>query len=316
MEYNYSIKLLNDEARFLHGKDTERLLAVADIDKLKENIHGFKKMDIMNMTDIELEKHIDDVLSIKLESGIRIVTTMFEYSIYNKGSRFYRVRKLDNADMPNRKLKKVSAYWNPPQKYVTNYGRLNKPKESLLYTALNSYTAMCETNIQSGDPFVLCVYEAKKPLRFSWIGGKANYTFNHIQSKQAIEYLETVRQFLVYEFTRVVPEGHEHLYRITEMIAKKYYMTSNEIGWRYPSIKNGFEDNICFNSKMVMDNIKLVGALTAIRNEENEENPKLSTMSVKHVILGPNMDDYYPYDSEKGEECMERLFPEFRKAKD
>ena len=40
-----------------------------------------------------------------------------------------RVRKLRNTDMPNKDLKNVSAYWNPPKKYVKYYGRLNKPNE-------------------------------------------------------------------------------------------------------------------------------------------------------------------------------------------
>lgn len=305
------IKLLNREARFLNGKITESILAHADINKLKDKICIFQNMDIQSLSDKELETNIDEVLRVKLDGGITISTTLMEYSLFDIGQRFYRVRKLENTDMPNIDLKKVSAYWNPPQKYVRHYGRLNKPRESLLYTALNPYTAMCETNLKSGDPFVLCIYEAIKPLRFSWIGGKANYDFNGIKNKEVIEFLETIRQFLVDEFTRVIPKGQEYLYRITETIAKNYYTLPDDNGWRYPSIKHNFEDNICFHSERVMYNVKLVGAIIAIFNEENETDPHEMTMSIEYVVIGPNMDNYYSYQSKKGEEYMEKLFSEF-----
>lgn len=315
MNTDYSIKLLNDEARSLHGKIIQRILRHEDINKLKDRIHIFQNMDFQSLSDKELEANIDEVLSIKLNGGIMLTAIMSEYSLFNIGDRFYRVRKLKNTDMPNSDLKKVSAYWNPPQKYIKHYGRLNKPRESLLYTALNPYTAICETNLKSGDPFVLCVYEAIKPLRFTWIGGKADYDFNCIKSKKEIDFIETIRQFLFDEFTRVIPEGQESLYRITETIAKKYYNYPDYNGWRYPSIKHNFEDNICFHSERVMYNVKLVGAIIATFNESNETDPDEMKMSVKYVVVGPNMDNYYPYQSKKGEEYMEKLFPEFSKEK-
>lgn len=315
MNTDYSIKLLSDEARSLHGKTIQSVLRHADINKLKERIHIFQNMDIQSLSDKELEANIDEVLSVKLDGDITISTILSEYSLFGIGERFYRVRKLINTDMPNSELKNVSAYWNPPQKYVKHYGRLNKPRESLLYTAFNPYTAICEINLKSGDPFVLCIYEAIKPLRFSWIGGKADYDFNGIKNKKAIEFLETIRQFLVDEFTRVIPEGQESLYRITETIAKTYYASPDDNGWRYPSIKNNFEDNICFRSERVMYNVKLVGAIIATFNESNETDPHEMKMSVEYVVVGPNMDNYYPYESEKGEEYMEKLFPEFVKER-
>lgn len=315
MNIDYSIKLLSDEARSIHGKRMESILEHEDINKLKERIHAFQNMDIQSLSDKELKDKIDEVLSVKLDGGITISTNLTEYSLFSIGRRFYRVRKLKNTDMPNSDLRKLSSYWNPPKKYIKHYGRLNKPGESLLYTALNPYTAMCETNLMPGDSFVLCVYEAIKPLRFSWIGGKANYYFNGIKRKKVIEFFEIIRKFLFDEFTRVVPEGQEPLYRITETIAKNYYNFPDDNGWRYPSIKHNFEDNICFRSEGVMRNIKIVGAIIATYNESNETDPHKVTMSVEYVVVGPNMDNFYPYPSKKGEEYMEKLFPEFSKER-
>lgn len=77
---------------------------------------------------------------------------------------------------------------------------------------------------------------------------------------------------------------------------------------------------ICFiylntiGSERVMYNIKLVGAIIAVFNEENEVDAHKMKFSVENVIVGPNMDDYYLYESKKGEEYMRNLFPEFIKA--
>lgn len=312
---DYSIKLFSDKARYMYGKTMESILESVDIKKLKGRIHTFQHMDAQSLSEKELEDNIDEVLSVKLDGGIAISTTLSEYSMFGAGVRFYRVRKLKNMDMPNSDLKNVTSYWNPPSEYVKKYGRLNKPGESLLYTALNPYTAMCETNLEAGNYFALCIYEATKPLRFSWIGGKANYSFNGIKNKRVIEVYETIRRFLVDEFTRIIPEGQESVYRITETIAKKYYTSPDDNGWRYPSIKNNFEDNICFRSERITDNVKLVGAIIATFNESNETDPHEIKMSVEYVVVGPNMDNYYPYESEEGEKYMEKLFPEFVKER-
>ncbi len=64
-----------------------------------------------------------------------------------------------------------------------------------------------------------------------------------------------------------------------------------------------------------MRNIKIVGAIIATFNESNETDPHKVTMSVEYVVVGPNMHNYYPYQSKKGEEYMEKLFPEFSKER-
>ena len=46
MNTDYSIKLLSDKARSLHGTAIQSVLRHADINKLKERIHIFQNMDI------------------------------------------------------------------------------------------------------------------------------------------------------------------------------------------------------------------------------------------------------------------------------
>ena len=125
---DYSIKLLSDKARYMYGKAMENILESVDIKKLKGRIHTFQNMNVQDLSDKELEDNIDEVLSVKLDGGISISTTLSEYSLFGVGVRFYRVRKLKNMDMPNCDLENITSYWNPPSEYVKKYGRLNKPE--------------------------------------------------------------------------------------------------------------------------------------------------------------------------------------------
>ena len=79
MNTDYSIKLLSDKARSLHGTAIQSVLRHADINKLKERIHIFQNMDIQSLSDKELEANIDEVLSVKLDGGITISTIFSEY---------------------------------------------------------------------------------------------------------------------------------------------------------------------------------------------------------------------------------------------
>ena len=94
-------------------------------------------------------------------------------------------------------------------------------------------------------------------------------------------------------------------------VRKSVLIYETIIGWRYPSIKNNFEDNICFRSERVMYNLKLVGAIIAIFNKSGETDPREMKMSVEYVGVGQNIDNYYSYNSKEGEEYMEKLFSEF-----
>ena len=69
MNTYYSIKLLSDKARSLHGTAIQSVLRHADINKLKERIHIFQNMDIQSLSDKELEANIEDRKSTRLNSS-------------------------------------------------------------------------------------------------------------------------------------------------------------------------------------------------------------------------------------------------------
>lgn len=76
MRTDYSIKLLDDESRFLNGRMIENILRYANVDKLKERIRKFQNMDIQKMSDKELEENIIKVLSIKTDEDVMIETIL------------------------------------------------------------------------------------------------------------------------------------------------------------------------------------------------------------------------------------------------
>ena len=65
-----------------------------------------------------------------------------------------------------------------------------------------------------------------------------------------------------------------------------------------------------------MCNLKLVGAMVAIFNEEKEIDVHKIKISPKYIIVGPNMDNYYSYSNNDGEEYMRKLFPEFKQVEE
>ena len=185
------------------------------------------------------------------------------------------------------------------------YGRINKPNESLLYTAFNPHTAIYETHILKNDPFAIFVYEAKRDVKVSWIGSPTNYAHHHITNQTAIHVHEILKKFLVDEFTREVPLGQEQTYRITEHIAKQYFVSPEGDGWRYPSVKNKSEDNICFKTDCLEDMLGLVGSIIGTLYENG-------IFDLEYVIDGSNIGKAIAYEKEEGPSLFNKLFPEFR----
>ena len=51
-------------------------------------------------------------------------------------------------------------------------------------------------------------------------------------------------------------------------------------------------------------------------NEEKEIDVHKIKISPKYIIVGPNMDNYYSYSNNDGEEYMRKLFPEFKQVEE
>lgn len=300
MDLDEFVQALKKQDVPLINRYSELFLSEINPKDLINRIKRFRSLDIVSMSDEDLASEIENILI--HNNVISIINT---YSIFHKGTRFYRVRKLDNLEMPNERLKVVSDYWNPPVECIKKYGRINKPNESLLYTAFSPHTAICETHILKNDPFAIFVYEAKRDVRFSWIGSPTNYSHHHITNQVAIHVHEIVKKFLVDEFTREVPSGHEQIYRITEYIAKQYFVSPEGDGWRYPSVKNKSGDNICFKTDCLEDMLGLVGSIIGTLCENG-------IFDLEYVIDGSSIGKAIAYEKAEGYCLFKKLFPEFR----
>lgn len=279
---------------------TEQFLKRIDPLELAKRIKRFNKLDFRKMSEMEIIKEVESVMRFE-----NIVSIMNAYSVYRKGTRFYRVRKLNNLNVPNDSLTIKSDFWNPPSRFVKKYGRLNKPKESLLYTAFNPLICIKETNIMNNEPFAIIVYEAKREVRFSWIGSETNYRHHNISDFNAILVHEIYKNFLINQFTKEVPPGQEYLYRISEHIAKDYFLADTLDGWRYPSMKDKSQYNFCFRTEVIQDSLSLLGALVGTYSTDE-------TFTLEYIAHGFDKDGRaIIHENANCTMLREKLFPEF-----
>ena len=104
------------------------LLSQVDPLVLTNKIADFRKLNISRMDSVEIDEAISNVLC---WNGVFSCYTNIK--CYPAGTRFFRVKRLKGANIPNERFCTYSDFWETNAKYLTTYGRLNKPGESLLY---------------------------------------------------------------------------------------------------------------------------------------------------------------------------------------
>lgn len=269
--------------------------------ELMSKIRSFRKLDIKNMEYSEISKAIEEVLTF---NGEFIYTTNIQ--IYPKGTKFFRVRELKGSKIPNVNLSFKSDFWNAPEKFITKYGRLNKPGESLLYTSpINPQVAIREIKLSDNSFYSIIVYEAKTDIKVNSIGMEYNYEKLGIDDKQAILINDMINDFLRDEFSREVGNETEYLYKISEIISKWYFDLPPRVvqdAWAYPSIKDKLSYNVCFRPNIAKDVLELQGAL--ICKYDNTDN-----INVKFISHGFNEYGYANF-YELGSQIQKQVFPE------
>lgn len=268
----------------------------ANPDDIKQKIINFKKIDIQNLNDQELFDAINNVLYIN--------DVFFSGTIcrkINKGDFFFRVRKLKGIEMPFLNFTKESDMWEPPSDILNTWGRLNKPKESLLYTsAWDPDVAIREARIKD-EQFALIKYSANRIINVNVIGDD-NFTINDTANARLC--FDLINEFLNDEFSKEVPNGKEYLYRVSEMIAKNEYDAPEELqdAWGYVSVQDKEKYNICFRPKIAHSVLNLHGALICTIDEKRRIIPSCFAYPDKY-----SKDiQYYPI----GSEIQKEFFPE------
>lgn len=297
MDINQNIDLI---VRFLKSIDHHELL---------NKINKFKKLNIKNMTERQVFNEILNVLY--HQEAFRYITNIKTYPM---GTKIFRVRKLKGSAIPNENLSVSSDFWNPPEACVCEYGRLNKPHESLLYASpINPYVAIKEMRMKKGDFFALIVYTAKDDIKVNCIGCEYNYNELGIYDKNAILTNELYNSFLRDEFSRDVGYGTEYLYlyMVSEIIAKSYFdLPARECqdAWVYSSVQDKSQYNICFRAEIARELLTLRGAMI-VKYEADDAD--IMAFCIAHDFNPDDIAQYFHIGSNE----QQAIFPEIRMQK-
>ncbi len=204
-----------------------------------------------------------DVDGIKEQIKQLIRGYSFETYPISAGQRLFR--GIRYAEQPG----SVSGVSYPPRDVVRTYVRLNRPHQSVFYSAVNQSTVFFELSAQAGEHFALSRWTVQKKFMISNVG----------HSKKSLEILggpsgempiwipraheressvnRMIRDFFSTEFVRAVKSGQEHLYKLPIAIAEKHYCDPLRMpaedplyspsfgGILYPSIADlGRSDNV------------------------------------------------------------------------
>jgi len=280
-------------------------LALVNVFELLEKISKFRNLNFRKMTYQDISKAILNVLSID-KNGIKKSCLFKSFGIYNKGTKFFRVRTLSTEDhcIPLKDIKIPKDVWNPPQS-IARLGRLNRENESLLYTSPNNPSiAIEETKIKENTNFVLAVFEAIDDIRVCNMA--TTPTIEELNEEENLKH-KIINDFLVHEFIRDVGTGTEFLYKISETIMKDYYDLPHEVqdGWCYPSVAHKDSYNMCFRENKAKEKLKLKGIQIAVKVNDDKG------MKIYPKIIGLSNADNEEFKYFKiGSNEQKKVFPE------
>lgn len=172
----------------------------------------------------------------------------------------WRTKKVEmkaayRARRPGEKYRCVKQLWYPPPQIVKKMGRANARGESVFYCASCQDTAILEMRPQIGEELVVLqvglkdanvwphVFEIGVPELAAKHDPKVGINRFHrtdigqnfLGSRKNAKKIQLIRDFLVRQFTKVVPEGKEYEYALSLAIAKTHRDKHIDGLW-YPSI--------------------------------------------------------------------------------
>lgn len=138
-----------------------------------------------------------------------------------------------------------SDMWARPESMVTEYNRLNKPNQSVLYTSLDGSTTLVEADVKSGDCFFMICYKRTKPITFS--DCSRFIAFDELTEE------ENLKRYVIFnllrnEFVREFPKSYDKQsqYCLSSNIAKHFFIGDGVYAIQYPSVKGLGANNFAF----------------------------------------------------------------------
>lgn len=231
------------------------LLYPTSFKRIEENINSLFNVEYSGQNFFPHFKH-----TITSEKGEKFPDYFFRIRKVEKGV-YYDVNN-ENKFLPEtiefEDIQTWSDVWEKPANLVTNYQRLSKPQNSVLYTSLMTSTALLETNIEQGDFFFLIVYKSKRRIQYS---DCCNFVYYNNLSEDENMKRYIIFQFLRNEFTRVLPSTYdaETQYCGAEAISKKFFISDDVDAIQYPSTRGIGHRNAAFWSDTARYCLEFVG---------------------------------------------------------
>ena len=159
----------------------------------------------------------------------------------------FRIRKSISNDIDEVKneLTNLCDIWEKPNHLCTQYGRLNKTSESVLYTSFEPTTAILECNVKRGDLFFLICYKRHSEITVSDCSNFVYY--NNLTHEENLKRY-TIFNLLRNEFTRILPDyfGEQSQYYLSYYIFQYFFKAENTCAAMYPSVKSICANNLIF----------------------------------------------------------------------
>jgi hypothetical protein len=312
--------LSNKEIRDKH----ERELLKPEV--LRKNIEELEKLDLSTITDDALSKLIDEKIGI----------IGFASHIYSAGNEIFRAR-INEGGKPFQKVSEIGA---PATKYITKYGRANKPGERIFYGAYSLFIALGELvlnpktiedhngtiNLTVGKYIVMenlhlvsilhdkKLQEARMDIKKQ---AESLPKHRHQYSNSSNESRDLIIEFFAKQFTKrniLSPSD----YKISCLYMNKVKWANNQIlqrdgnqkfdGINYPSVASKFKgDNVALFTELAKRKLKIVGAYHVECSNINVEKceftvkTKFHARGMKDGVLMWDYENYIGHEEEPAE---------------
>lgn len=265
---NSNMNMPTSEAYMKQLDNAERLRAKEDLEKA----------NLLLETDTSILGKLSRVIEYK-EDVWSTVTQSYVHTRIESESIFFRVRKIWDEKTKIERVQDLS-YVPDEKRHIIKYGRLNDRKEQIMYLADTYLTAMEESRLKIGDNFYLSLFVNEDNLILRDIRQQLKFEGRYGEVEKKIS------EFLFSEFTKVVPEGEEYKYRISNLISKHYfsYNVDDLDGWIYPSIVSNGAWNLALSKESTDKKLRFLVSFQGIKTSE-------STFSLSNPLIKSSVGD-------------------------
>lgn len=170
------------------------------------------------------------------------------------GQKLYRTRAMGLDDI--KKIDGIHHFLSPPKEYV-KYGRLNKPNQPMLYTAIDKMELAIVENPQIKDYFIMVEFIVTKPIPCSYIGSL-------FQDSERFEFkMPKTKEFhIINNFPRdllMFKSPNQNYYVFTNGIIDKIYYPNktSKNGYIYHSAVQNSLLNACLHPNLEHKSLKI-----------------------------------------------------------